>query len=56
MRYSVEEWRVKCINYESRGPQIVEKIVEKRVEVPKIVEKIVEKRIDVPYEVIVFFF
>ena len=47
MRFSVEEWRIKCVNYENRGPQIVEKIVEKRIEIPKIIEK----RVEVPYEV-----
>ena len=40
---------------EDPPPQVVEKIVEKRVEVPveKIVEKIVEKRVEVPVEKIV---
>jgi predicted flap endonuclease-1-like 5' DNA nuclease len=39
----------------SKAPQTIEKIVEKRVEIPveKIVEKIVEKRVEVPVEKIV---
>ena len=38
LRVTLEEWRAKLLEYERRGPQIIEKIVERPIEVVKVDE------------------
>ena len=59
LKITLEDWRLRLMDLEGElerkkhaAPKIVEKIVEKRVEVPVPVEKIIEKRVEIPYEVV----
>lgn len=56
LKMEIENWRVKYSALISEGPKIVEKLVDRPIEVVKFVdrpiEKLVEKRVEVPVEII----
>ena len=56
LRMEIESWRLKYSNLISEGPKIIEKVIDRPIEVVKYidrpVEKIIEKRVEVPFEVV----